>query len=346
MKHPKSTQRSLMTTSGLFLAALVGTFMALGLFTAAAEGWSVLDGLYFAMASITTVGYGDLHPTTTISKWLALILNPVGVFLVFGIGFLALTNILRNIVTRVEPKMVDSALQDHYIVCGYGKVGQVVVHTLRRMGKQLCVVDRSSEKVEELRSMGISYVVGDAMRHAVLEDALIKKAGTLVTTFDDDAHNVYVVLEARDLSPKVKVIATASNEDAARKLYLAGARRVVSPAAMAGDLLAKSAANPDMIDMLSDVSDVSAGESSVSQVSVQEESWIAGLALREIGRRLPGVRVIIARSRGGTEVAPSGDLLLEPGMVLLVLGSSEGIRKLSKLEPPEDDGDAPPGQGA
>ena len=325
MRRRSDTHRQVFLWLGL---AFVLTYLALSILVAMAEGWSIMEGFYFGVMTLTTVGYGDLYPATAGGRLVVTILAPVGIALMFGIGLQLLHVRFQRLLERNKHMSVDPGLKDHFIVCGFGNIGRVVARTLRRMNKPVCVIERETSKEDDLREDGFDYVVGDAMDQRSLEAARVDRAQALVTTFDDDADNIYVVLEARDMRPDIKIMATTSSAATARKAVLAGAERVVSPQALAGEILAKSAMNPEMIDFMSEVSDPTGTEDSIAQVSVEEGSWIAGRTLEEISRDVPGLRVMIAKSRQKKLIAPGGGLRVEPGMVLLVVGPPESIEKL------------------
>lgn len=318
----------------LLIFALVGDYVVLSLGTAAIEGWTVLHGLYYGMESLTTVGFGDLTPVTDAGRILALVLIPVGIVLGFGAGFLMIQDAVRVLISRRDLDMVTSPLENHTIVCGYGRVGRVVVRTLQNLNRDVCVVERDPSKSSRLQDAGVDHVIGDAMDTEVLNRARVKYAKCVVTTFDSDADNVYLVLEVRDLGIDVTIIATGSGGEAARRLRLAGAHRVISPAAIAGEMLAKSAVNPEAVDLMTDVTDASWGDASIRQVAVQEDSWLAGRNLADIGSTVPGALVVMVKEGDSVTMAPGGDLVVRPGMILVIVGETSAVMALSAPEAP------------
>ena len=315
--------------------ALVANYVVLSLGTALVEeGWSSVDGFYYGMACLTTVGFGDLVPLSAAGRLLALFLIPVGIVLGFGAGFLMVQDAVRVLINRRDLVMIDSNLDGHTIVCGYGKVGRVVARTLLNLKRQVCVVERETGLCASLEDVGIDHVIGDALDSAVLQKARIDKASCVVTTFENDVDNVYVVLEVRDLCPQLTVIATGSGRDAVRRLRLAGAHRVIAAPAIAGEMLAKSAINPEAIDLMTDVTDASAGDASIGQVAVQEQAWIAGRTIADAGKSAPGALIVMIKEGDATTMAPAGTLVIRPGMVLVVVGQSGAVKALSDLEAP------------
>ncbi|MDI6871463.1 MAG: potassium channel family protein [Bacillota bacterium] len=210
------------------------------------ERLSLVDALYLATITFTTVGYGDLVPKTAAGKLFLILLIPSAIALIFGVGITLVEEYFRGLFTRRwrrMEKLIDS-LSGHYVVCGHGRLGTIVVEELRRAGKQVVVIDRVGEKAEELGQLGIPFVHGNALRQEVLERAGVARAAGVIVTFEPDEDNTYVVLEAVDLNPDAEIIAAASNAEAARKLYLAGATRVVSPMLLGGTALARCAIDP------------------------------------------------------------------------------------------------------
>ena len=319
---------------GLLLLLNLNYFV-LSFGTMIAEGWNALDSLYYGMACLTTVGFGDLAPQTTMGRLLALMLIPTGITIGFGAGFYLLQDGIRSALNRRNDSMISGRLERHTIVCGFGRIGRVVARTLHARKVPICVVEFEESKRAELEETGIDYVIGNAMNSSVLERAGIRSAASMITTFDNDANNVYVVLEAREFGGSITIIATASGQEAARRLKLAGAHRIVSPAAIAGEMLAKSAISPDMIDIMSEVTDVRPGEASFGQVAVVEGSWIAGLSLADVGRRLPGTLVVMVKNAGQVTLAPGGSQRIEPGMTLVVAGRADAVKALGAMGPPD-----------
>lgn len=318
----------------MLVLALVGDFIVLSLGTALAEGWGVGTGLYYGMACLTTVGFGDVVPLTVIGRTLAVVLIPVGIVLGFGAGFLMIQDAVRVLINRRDLVMIDSNLDGHTIVCGYGKVGRVVARTLLNLKRQVCVVERDVGLLSRLEDDGIDHVIGDAMDTGVLRKAGIDRASCVVTTFENDADNVYVVLEVRDLRPELTIIASGSGRDALRRLKLAGAHRVIAPPAIAGEMLAKSSINPDAVDLMTEVTDASAGDATIGQVAVQEESWIAGRTLADIGKAAPGALVVMVKDGDRVTMAPGGTTSVNEGMVLVVVGKADAVKAMSAMEAP------------
>jgi len=319
-----------------YLALAIGVLIVVGtLGYMIFEGLQPLEALYLLIMTVTTVGYGDLHPVTTGGRILTMLVVPIGLLLVFGLGVATMANRLDDMLHRggagaLRRKL--AGLKDHFIVCGYGRLGQGTAAMLKRLGATVVVVDRDPERLRDLPS-DIFPVVGDALEEEVLLQAGIRRARSLIATFADDTLNVYLVLEARDIQPDVEVISAASSREAGRRLYLAGAARVVSPQVLGADILAKSAYNPAVYQLMSDMMGAEPLGGTISQVVIAPDSTLAGRSLGDF-KKLGiggGGRVLLVRTPTSTILSPSGDLRLEAGWVLVVIGEHDAIERLERL---------------
>ncbi|HLN97372.1 MAG TPA: potassium channel family protein, partial [Pyrinomonadaceae bacterium] len=197
------------------------------------EGWSIVDSLYVSAQTVTTVGYGDLTPATRNGRLFSTVFMLAGV----GIVLYALTTTVQAIVQselvatfgqrRLSRKM--SKLRNHFIVCGAGRVGSHLIRSLLGSAETFIVIERDPQKVAELVELGVIVLVRDATLEESLLEAGVAHARGLAACLADDADNVYVVLTARDLNPRMHIVARAAEEQAEPKLIRAGANRVVAP---------------------------------------------------------------------------------------------------------------------
>lgn len=300
------------------------------------EGWSLVDALYVATQTVTTVGYGDVVPTTRSGRIFATIFMLAGV----GVVLYALTSTVHSIVQselvatfgqrRLSRKM--SKLRDHFIVCGAGRVGSHLVRNLLSNASSFIVIERDPQKVTELAELGAIVLVRDATLEESLREAGVEHARGLAACLPDDADNVYVVLTARDLNPRLHIVARAAAEEAEAKLIRAGANRVVAPTIIGGHRMAVALTKPAVEDFIDSIT-ANKLELAFEQLEVDSESVLVGRKLSETNIRseLDIVIVSIRRNDGHMLFNPSGEAIIEPGDMLIAIGSSEAMRKLKML---------------
>lgn len=223
---------------------LLGTLylLAVGLFMLL-EKLSLLDAVYFTVVTLMTIGYGDIRPLTPAGKLVVVLLMPLALVLASGLGAwllqIRLEEVMKGAWRRMEQRLRN--LSGHVIVCGYGRLGSVVVDNLVEQGEAVVVIDTDETKVRRLIDAGVPAVLGSALEEKVLRKAGLERARSVVSTFWDDTDNVYVVLSVRDQRSDIEVISAATTREAIRHLTLAGATKVISPTLVAGEMLARSA---------------------------------------------------------------------------------------------------------
>ena len=300
------------------------------------EGWSLLDSLYVAAQTVTTVGFGDVAPRTQAGRVFAIGFMLVGV----GVVLYALTSAVQSIIQselvaafgqrRRSRKM--SKHKEHFIVCGAGRVGSHLVRDLRRAGETFIVLERDADKVAELANQGISVLVRDATLEESLREAGVQQARGLAACLPDDADNVYVVLIARDLNPKLHIVARAAEEQAESKLVRAGANRVVAPTIIGGHRMAVALTKPAVGDFIDSIT-ASQLDLTFEQIEVEPSSSLRDQKLRDTDIRPELDIVIVAIRRGDGQMLfnPSGDKTIESGDMLIAIGHPDALTKLKSL---------------
>jgi len=212
------------------------------------EGWSPFDAFYMTIITISTVGFSEVHPLGTAGRVFTsvLIVSGVGTML-YGFGVFAETlsegHFLEFRRVRRLQRQV-SELRDHFIVCGYGRMGTQVVGEFQESNHAYVVIDNNPEAVERLRHESRLHIEGDAADEQILKEAGIEHARGLISAVDSDERSVYITLIARALNPRLWIVARAGQPGSIRRLELAGANKAVSPYLMAGHLMAEMALNP------------------------------------------------------------------------------------------------------
>jgi voltage-gated potassium channel len=300
------------------------------------EKWSLLDSLYVAAQTVTTVGFGDLAPQTRTGRLFATVfmLGSVGVVLY------ALTSTVQSIVQseliatfgqrRLSRKM--SKLRDHFIICGAGRVGSRLVRALHGGDTPIIVLENEPRRVAELVELGVIVLVRDATLEESLREAGVGYAKGLAACLPDDADNVYVVLTARDINPKLHIVARAAEEQAEAKLIRAGANRVVAPTIIGGHRMAVALTKPAVGDFLDSITANELGLA-FEQMEVDGSSSLAGRKLMDTNIRsaLDIVIVSIRRGDGTVLFNPSGETSILGGDMLIAIGKAEAMIKLNIL---------------
>ncbi len=280
----------------------------------------------WALDTAATVGgFRQPHSTAGQIVQVALVLLGIGTLFyalaavaeLFVAGHLADLLLLRR--TR---RMIDS-LRDHHIVCGFGRVGRQVARDLRSAGADCVVVDSDPENRQIAEALDLAFVEGDAADDAVLAEAGIAAASTIVVCADSDANNVFITLTARELRADIKIVARAAIEDTEKKLKRAGADRVISPYKASGTEMARLALHPQ----LGGVFDVD------SQYRVEEIE--VGRGSKAIGNTIGAIRgrSIVVGLRRAAELLPQpdGETVLEAGDVIIAIGTPQALDRLVLL---------------
>jgi voltage-gated potassium channel len=292
------------------------------------EGWNFLDSLYMTVISVTTVGFKEVHDLDAAGRIWTMIMSGTGVVLVFGtVGIVTEYLITEATSGRGQARRMERAvgeLQDHYVLCGYGRVGSTVARELAHEGTPFVVIDIHPASLERARADRHLTVEGDATDDATLRAAGIERARGLISTIDSDAQNVYVILSARAINPALLVVGRASTPAAEEKLALAGADRIVSPYTMAGRRLAELAIRPRVVDFLDAA--LSHGELSFSleELHVTPGDALDGATVAALRARGLFVLAILADER--YEANPADDRPLVAGETIIGSGSADALR--------------------
>jgi len=304
------------------------------------EGWPVMDALFMTVTSITTVGYREVHELSPAGQIFTMILLLGGVGTVFYVLTLMVAGVVEGGLfvrweRRRRARMLDS-LRDHFIVCGYGRMGRLIVEEFRRQGVPLVVVDRDPELAHQIIEGGGLAVAADASTEEVLLRVGIHQARGLVTAVSTDAENVYIVLSARLLRPDLYIIGRAETEDAVRKLKRAGADRVISPYQIGAQQMALTALRPAVVDFVQLATSTTSSEHldlAIEQVKIGSNAAFAGKSIVDanLRQRFGVVIVGIQRRDGKMDFNPAPDALMQAGDQLIVMGRSDGLKQLESM---------------
>ena len=300
------------------------------------NGWNLLDAFYMTIITISTVGYGEVHAQAAAGRLFTSTLIVVGVgILLFGFGVFAETladnsfGIFRR-QRQMERRL--NELRDHFIVCGYGRIGTEIVVEFEEHHVPYVIVERNEEPLDRLHREEKLHVEGDAASEEILKTAGIERAKGLISAVDSDERAVYVTLAARALNPKLYIISRAGYPESVRRLQLAGADRVISPYRMAGHLMAELAVRPALVDVLDTLHH---GESDIGleEVIVGPNTKVIGKTVADAGLLDPsGAKLLAVRRRDGSlHVNPSGELRREEGDLVIALGSESQLLSTASI---------------
>jgi voltage-gated potassium channel len=298
------------------------------------EGWNVWDALYMTVISVTTAGYKEVHPMSRAGELFTMVVLTVGVATVlYSFSFVMARVVEGDLESRWgrrrRERMLDE-LTNHFIVCGFGRMGLIIAQEFTRQGIPFVIIERDSERMQQAVDAGFLAVEADASSEQVLKRVQIDRARGFIAAVSTDAENVYAVLTARLLKPDLYIIGRAETEDAKVKLVRAGADRVVSPYQIGGLQLAQTALRPAVVDFVQIATSSENIELNMEQVQIREGAVLAGRSILEANlRQRFGVVVVgIQRSDGRMEFNPPPDSVMRAGDHLVVLGHLDKLRAL------------------
>jgi len=297
------------------------------------EGWNFLDAIYMTVTTLTTVGFREVHELSSrgIIFTILLIVGGVGtVFYALSTGAkVILEGELKEIYGRKKLENKIKELKDHYIICGYGRMGKIIAREMKAEGARFVVVEKAPASFEE--DADVLILKGDATQDHVLKEAGIERARGLISVLPTDAENLFVVLSARGLNPKLLIFSRAVEEDSEKKLLRAGATKVVSPYHIGGLRMAHTVLKPAVVDFIEFATKSGNIELQMQEINIQEGSSLIDLTLQEcgIGEGLGVIVVAIKQSTGDTKFNPTFRSTVKSGDTLIVLGE---VAKLKRFE--------------
>jgi voltage-gated potassium channel len=307
--------------------AALGTVIVYGVTGYMAMGWNFMDSFYQVFITISAVGLTEVHPLVTtplrLHTMLVIALGLVSVAFTLG-GFVSLLTEgeFQKYLGHQRMMRQIETLQRHTIVAGFGRVGALVCDGLASSGLPFVIIEMAPDRVPEMEARDFPHLIGDATDETILKEAGIERASVLVTAMPNDAANVFITLTARELSPKLMIIARAEQPSTQKKLRQAGANHVIMPAVIGAHRIVSLLTNPTAVEFVELVTRQGSLAIEMDDVPVRDDSPLSGRSLRDadIGR-LTGVIVIaVKRGDGRLEFPPSGDHPFAPGDSIVVLG--------------------------
>lgn len=304
----------------------------------AIEGWAFLDSLYMMVITLSTVGFTEVHPLSQYGRFLTMgvIVSGIGVggYLIGTLTQMVVEGRLLHVMGRRKLERQVQKLSNHYIVCGYGRVGRVVCEEIKKSKPiPLVVVEKDANLAAKIEADGYFYVLGDATEEECLVKAGVKRARALVTALDSEAENVYIVMTAKGLNPNLFVLARAGEIGSEKKLFRAGANRVVSPHQIGGSRMAQALLRPTVTDFLDFAIHDPDIELKLEEIPVQPTSKLVDINLVDSGIRqhLDLIIVAIKKASGEMLFNPASHTRIQIGDTLLALGQRRSLATLSEL---------------
>jgi voltage-gated potassium channel len=312
---------------GLFVTGVVGYILI--------EGWSFLDAFYMTVITVTTVGFQEVRPLSDEGRIFTSGLVLLGV----GAAFYLLTAIVATVVEgelgfllgvrRMRTKI--EGLRNHYILCGFGRVGEEIARDFQGRRAPFVIVDLNPEALERAQKLDCLYVDGDATAEDVLIDAGIREAHSLLAACDSDATNIYIVLTARALNPNIVIVARVVDPASEPRMRRAGADRVIALYRIGGRRMALSAVQPFVVDFIDTLASGRRSSHILAELEISEGSALAGRPVRQVVQGSSRITVLGVRKPDGTTLAsPHGDDTLELGDLVILIGDEEEVRLLGR----------------
>jgi voltage-gated potassium channel len=303
------------------------------------ETWD--QSIYRTTVTVSLAGL-DTVPRNDSARAVSIVLVLAGITIFAYIATIVVEGISRGVFTgalsqRRRRRAIEQ-LSEHYIICGYGRVGRRAAAEFREEGVSFVVLDFSEDALEAAREAGVLFVEGTGTEDEDLRAAGLERARGLIASADSDADNLYITLSARNARPDLLIVARASDEDAAKKLVLAGADRVVQPYSTAGKEMAKLVLRPQVAAFLDIVSTSGGPELLFEEIEVKETCREAGKTIRDLRiREVTGAMIVALRKQDGSfDTTPEPGSALDVGDVMIAAGTPEELRRLEELFAPAE----------
>ena len=338
LRRPENKSKHLTPAERLFFALVLVLFVvAVGTVGfVLIEHWSFLDSLYMTLATISTLGmkaYGitDIGVAGRIWVMFLIVVGIVSAMIALStLAAMVVEGQVRSILGRRKVNRKIASMSNHFIICGYGRMGRSVCACLHQHGRPMVVLDQNSTHTSLAERDGFLYVLGDANEEATLRDAGIERARGLITVLPTDAENVFITLIARDLNPNLLIAARAERLDSEPRLLRAGANKAICPQVIGARRLANILTRPgvvDFVDFATEGLDLEA-----EQYCIGSDSKLIGQSLRQANLpRQVGLLVVALKHKDGqTAFNPDPDTVLQAGDTMMIIGQAGSMAKLQQ----------------
>jgi voltage-gated potassium channel len=301
------------------------------------EKWSFFDSLYMTVITITTVGFGEVRDLSLGGRIFTIILIILGMgIIVYIVGMIAQAMVdlqVRSIIGRTKLGHKMKYIKDHYIICGFGRIGTVICKEFKANKIPMVVIDNNPAARQVLENDNIPFIIDDATSEDVLIEAGMERARGLISVVASDADNLFITLTARGLNPSAFILARADEEKSEKKLMRAGADRVFLPYLIGGQKMAHSVTKPAVTDFLDFTVHNKDMGLEMKELLVSKKSHLNGVNLIDSGIRqeMDVIFVAIRKKSGEMSFNPSSETRIEAGDTLISLGKSNDLEKLSGI---------------
>jgi voltage-gated potassium channel len=301
------------------------------------EAWSFEDALYMTIITLATVGYGEVHQVSGSGRIFTIVLIVLGVgYFMYVVGLLVqflVEDRIRVILGRRKLDHQIAKLKDHYIICGYGRIGRVLTRYLTERYLNVVVIEKHTSRQSVMDEDGILYLIGEATDEKLLIKAGIKNAKGLVTAVATDADNVFLTLIAKQLNPDLFIVARAIQNTAKRTIQAAGAAKVISPYDLGARRMAHAILRPTVIRFLELAFTDESTDIMMEEIKVRSTSRLRNVALKDSGIRqeLDLIILTIMKADGTLLFNPKADTCIETDDTLVVVGQAKSVYRLEKM---------------
>jgi len=330
--------RSRLLRRFIFIAGLLGFTLIVGTVGfRLIEGYSWFEGFYMTLTTITTVGYQEMRPLGHAGRVFNSFLILFGVTAMFlAVGAMTQTIIeieLQDQYGKRRKKRMIENLHDHFIVCGFGRVGRNACSEFQRAHAPFLVIDRNEQRVQKAAAAGMLAIVADATQDDSLRQAGVLRARGLIAALPSDAENLFIILSAKTLNPTLTIVTRVSEEEAGEKLRRAGADTVLTPYTMAGRQLADALLRPHVVEFLDFTRSNIGSKITMEQVCVASKGAPTSQSLGKLSElRKSGVIVLAIRTKAGETIFnPPAEVEISAGDFLIVMGERSSLQKLEQI---------------